>query len=125
MNVIRFDASELADSPNGNASAAVATPRQGASEVSVIRQRQQPGGFNPAHTHDREEVLVLLAGRLDVTAGGATQALQAGDAIVVPANTTHRLRNAGDDVAEWLLVAPAGYRFYRESGEDATPDWSR
>jgi quercetin dioxygenase-like cupin family protein len=125
MTVVRFEERELAASPNGNASAAVATASLGASEVSVIRQRQQPGGFNPSHTHDREEVLVLLGGALDVTANGETSTLAAGDAVVIPAGTPHQLRNAGDAAAEWLLVAPAGYRFYRESGEDATPDWSR
>lgn len=125
MTVIRFETLDLADSPNGNASAAVATASRGATEVSVIRQRQQPGGFNPPHTHNREEVLVLLDGTLDVTWNGETQTLRAGDAIVIPANTAHQLRNAGSGAAEWLLVAPAGYRFYRESGEDATPAWSR
>jgi quercetin dioxygenase-like cupin family protein len=125
MTVTRFDPSTMTDSPNGNASAPIATASRGASEVSVVRQRQQPGGFNPPHTHDREEVLVLLAGMLDVTANGETQTLRAGDAVTVPANTAHQLRNAGDEPAEWLLVAPAGYRFYRESGEDATPAWSR
>lgn len=125
MTVVRFDALDLTDSPNGNASVPIATASRGAREVSVIRQRQQPGGFNPSHTHDREEVLVLLTGTLDVTMDGATQVLRAGDSIVVPAHTAHQLRNAGDEPAEWLLVAPAGYRFYRESGEDATPAWSR
>jgi quercetin dioxygenase-like cupin family protein len=125
MTVVRFDALDLTDSPNGNASAPIATASRGASEVSVIRQHQLPGGFNPSHTHDREEVLVLLGGSLDVTAGDETHTLHAGDTIVVPANTAHQLRNAGDEPAEWLLVAPAGYRFYRESGEDATPAWSR
>ncbi len=125
MSVVRFDTLDLTDSPNGNASAPIATASRGASEVSIIRQRQQPGGFNPSHTHDREEVLVLLAGALDVTSAGKTHALRAGDAIVIPANTAHQLRNAADEPAEWLLVAPAGYRFYRESGEEATPAWSR
>ncbi len=124
MTVIRFDSLDFADSPNGNASAPIATASGGASEVSIIRQRQQPGGFNPSHTHDREEALVLIEGTLDVTAHGETHTLGAGDTIVIPANTAHQIRNAGNDAAEWLLVAPAGYRFYRESGEDATPAWS-
>ena len=125
MTVVRFDTLDLTDSPNGNASVPIATASRGASEVSVIRQRQQPGGFNPSHTHDREEVLVVLEGSLGVTTEGEMHTLHAGDTIVVPAHTPHQLRNAGDEPAEWLLVAPAGYRFYRESGEDATPAWSR
>ena len=125
MTVVRFDTLALTETPNGNASAPIVTASRGASEVSLIRQRQQPGGFNPSHTHDREEALVLLGGKLDVTSGGETHTLQAGDTIVISANTAHQLRNAGDEAAEWLLIAPAGYRFYRDSGEDATPAWSR
>lgn len=125
MTVVRFDALDLTDSPNGNASVPIATASRGAGEVSIIRQRQQPGGFNPSHTHDREEAMVVLEGSLDVTSDGETHTLHAGDTIVIRANTAHQLRNAGDEPAEWLLVAPAGYRFYRESGEEATPAWSR
>ncbi len=125
MTLNRFDAVNFIETPGGNASAPLATASTGAREVSVIRQRQAPGGNNPPHTHDREEVLVLLAGTLDVTSQGETQTLCAGDSVVIPARTPHQLRNSGDEAAEWLLIAPAGYRFYRESGEDATPAWSR
>jgi quercetin dioxygenase-like cupin family protein len=125
MSTIQHDAIDFTETPNGNAAAPIATASRGAAEVSVIRQRQQPGGFNPSHTHDREEVLVLLAGTLDVTVNDKCQTLQTGAAIVVPARAEHQLRNAGDDVAEWLLIAPAGYRFYHASGEEATPAWSR
>ncbi|HYH11830.1 MAG TPA: cupin domain-containing protein [Thermomicrobiales bacterium] len=125
MSIIRHDALQYTDTPNGNAAVAVATASRGATEVSVIRQRQRAGGFNPPHTHDREEVLVLLAGSLDVTMGGETHTLGAGDTVVVPARTEHQLRNVGADTAEWLLIAPAGYRFYHASGEEASPEWAR
>lgn len=122
MSVNRFDSVTFIETPGGNASAPLATASTGASEVSVIRQRQAPGGGNPPHTHDREEVMVLLAGTLDVTLGSATHTLHTGDTLVIPAGATHQLR-AGEP-AEWLLIAPAGYRFYRESGEEAAPAWS-
>lgn len=125
MTVISIETLEYIESPNGNAGAAVATASRGAEEISVIRQRQQPGGFNPPHAHDREEVLVLLAGRIEVTVGDDTHALDAGDAIVIPARAAHQLRTTGDEPAEWLLVAPAGYRFYHASGDEASPAWAR
>ncbi|MBA3306988.1 MAG: cupin domain-containing protein, partial [Thermoleophilaceae bacterium] len=34
----------------------------------MIRQRQAPGAANPAHSHDREEVMVVLSGTVRVTA---------------------------------------------------------
>lgn len=125
MSVIRHEMLEYTETPNGNAALALATASRGTAEVSVIRQRQKPSGFNPPHTHDREEVLVLLEGRLDVTMNDATHTLSAGDAIIIPAHTPHHLRNAGPTNAEWLLVAPAGYRFFHASGEEASPAWAR
>lgn len=125
MPVVKMEELELMETPNGNAAVAVATASRGAREVSVIRQRQAPGGFNPPHTHDREEVLVLLAGTVEVTMDGVARALNAGDTVIVPAGVPHQARNTGEETAEWLLVAPAGYRFYHASGEEATPAWSR
>jgi quercetin dioxygenase-like cupin family protein len=125
MPLNRFDALDFIETPGGNASAPLATASMGACEVSVIRQRQMPGGNNPPHTHNREEVLVLLAGSLEVTLGPTAHTLRRGDTLVIPAGEAHQLRTSGEEPAEWLLVAPAGYRFYHASGEEATPAWSR
>ena len=125
MRVIRRH--ELRDiaTPGGNAGAAMATPSRGATEVSVIRQRQQPGGANPAHTHDREEVLVLLAGAITVTQDGVAHAIAAGDTVIIPPRTPHHLENTGDAPAEWLLIAPAGIRFFHADGAEGTPPWAQ
>jgi quercetin dioxygenase-like cupin family protein len=124
MTVLRNDALAFIETPGANASAAVATPSRGASEVSVIRQRQQPGGSNPPHTHDREEVMVMLLGGIDVTINAETNALTEGDTVIIPAGATHRIVNAGAEPAEWLLIAPAGVRFFHADGAEGTPPWS-
>lgn len=125
VTVVRGAAMSPIETPGGNAGAGLATPNTGAAEVSVIRQRQQPEGTNPAHSHDREEVMVVLAGTVAVTAGDDAHRLVAGDALIVPAQTPHRIENAGPDVAEWLLVAPAGVRFFHANGDEASPPWAR
>ncbi len=120
----RFEELAFIETPGANASAPVATPSKGAQGVSVIRQRQQPGGFNPLHTHDVEEVMVLLAGELDVTANEATITLHAGDSLILPAGTGHQLANRGDVPAEWLIIAPAGVKFFHANGDQGVPPWS-
>ena len=125
MKVIRGTDLQFIETPGGNFGRGVATPSGGAVEVSVIRQRQLPGGSNPAHTHDREEVMVILSGAVTVTVAGEAVALGAGDAAIVPAQTPHQVENTSAEPAEWLLVAPAGVRFFHATGEEASPPWSR
>jgi len=111
------------ESPNGNFGTALATPSLGAQEVSVVRQRQVPGGFNPAHTQSREEVMVLLSGQVSVSGGEQPTELRAGDSLIVPANTLHRIDNTGPVDAEWLIISVAGVQFFREDGAQARPGW--
>jgi mannose-6-phosphate isomerase-like protein (cupin superfamily) len=120
----RFGELAFIETPGGNASAAVATASKGAQGVSVIRQRQQPDGFNPLHTHDVEEVMVLLSGELEVTVKEERVLLHAGDSLIVPAGTGHQLANRGEVPAEWLIIAPAGVKFSHASGEQGVPPWS-
>ncbi len=93
MTVVHADTRQYIETPGGNFGMAVATPSLGATEVSVIRQRQHPGGANPVHTHDREEVMILQVGEVNVTVGAETISLVAGDAVIVPARTPHRVEH--------------------------------
>ncbi|HEU4327523.1 MAG TPA: cupin domain-containing protein [Roseiflexaceae bacterium] len=113
------------ETPGGNTSRGLATPSRGAREVSVVRQRQGPGGSNPLHRHDREEVMVQCTGSVTVEVAGETVALLPGDTLVIPAGAEHRIRNSGDTDAEWLLVAPAGVRFFSAAGEEMRPAWAQ
>jgi quercetin dioxygenase-like cupin family protein len=125
MPIVHNDPGQPIETPGGMCSAALATPSRGATGVSVIRQRQQPGGANPDHTHDREEVLVLLAGEVTVRSGDETYTLRAGDSLIVPPGTPHAVTNPGSIPAEWLIVAQAGVRFFHATGEEALPAWAQ
>lgn len=125
MIVLPNNALAFIETPGANASAAVATPSRGASEVSVVRQRQQPGGFNPVHSHDREEVMVILQGEIALTRDDEEHRLAAGDSAIIPAGAPHRIAAIGGQAAEWLLIAPAGIRFFHADGAEATPPWAR
>ncbi|AZI42464.1 cupin domain-containing protein [Deinococcus psychrotolerans] len=123
MIVHRAQHNQFIPSPNGNTGAALATPSLGAQEVSVVRQHQIPGGFNPVHTQDHEEVMVLLSGSVTISSGEERVALAAGDSLIVPPQTLHRVDNTGPTEAEWLIVSVAGVRLFREDGEEACPAW--
>jgi quercetin dioxygenase-like cupin family protein len=109
---------------NGNAAGPVATPSTGASDVSVIRQRQSAGGIGPHHHHDREEVVLLLAGSIAIHAGPGRAELRAGDAVVLPAGLVHQVETLGAEPAEWLLIAPSGVGFFGDDGQRVSPPWA-
>lgn len=121
MTVKRADDVRMLETPGKNQTGVVVGPTQQAEEVLVLRQRQEPGGNNPMHFHDREEVMILLHGAAHVSVGREEIDLYAGDALIVPAQTLHQIANRGDSSAEWLMVAPAHLRFYRADGEQISP----
>lgn len=113
----------LIPSPNGNATNGIVTAKQGATEVRVTRQREDAGGFNPPHIHDHEEVMIVRGGSVTVEVGEEAAQLGAGDIVVVPPHTLHRITNTGGETGEWLLISPAGTRFFRPDGEEIAPSW--
>lgn len=125
MIIIRHHETQAIETPNGNFGSSLATPQRGASEVSVVRQRQSPGGFNPAHSQNHEEVMVQLIGSVTVSSGDERIELHPGDTIIIPAQTLHRVDNTSTEDAEWLIVSKAGVRFFRETGEEAIPGWTK
>ncbi len=121
----------IADSPPGPAdpptlSLAALTPQAGSADIAVIRQIAPPGIDGPLHSHDRDEVLIMLEGALQVEANGGTIELLAGDAALLPAKTTHQLRNTGAVDAQWMIVSRADLRFFLPDGAEVpAPPWTQ
>ena len=113
------------ETPNGNAVISIATPSRGAHEISVVQQTQQPGGFNPEHRHDREEVMLMQSGAVTLTVDGVEHVLEAGDTAIVPAEAVHQVVNRGETLASWMLIAPAGIKFFTVTGEQMHPAWAQ
>lgn len=125
MIVIPASDQQTIETPNGNYGVGLATPSRGATDVSVIRQRQRPGGFNPLHSQNCEEVMVQLAGSVALSSNDIRVILNPGDVAIIPAHTPHRLDTVGEVDAEWLIISTATVRFFRESGEEARPPWAQ
>ena len=123
MTLIRNQAATPLTTPNGNIVTSLATPSRGARELSVIRQCQRPGGFNPLHSQTREEVMVQLRGRVTVTCAGQETLLEPGDTLIIAAGVLHEIANAGDEDAERLLAFRADVTFHAEDGAAVHPAW--
>lgn len=68
-----------------------------------------PGSGVPSHSHEaEEEAYYVLDGEIEMTVGGRTAPLRAGDFAHVPPRTAHGYRNAGDRTARFLAWTVGG-----------------
>jgi mannose-6-phosphate isomerase-like protein (cupin superfamily) len=75
-------------------------------DLSVIQERVPPGAGEVRHYHERaRQLFFVLAGRLEIELRGQTFALAAGDALEVPPEAPHRVWNAADVDATFLVVS--------------------
>lgn len=102
--------------------------------VSALAPDHSP---HPPHTHDDEEVLIVLSGEADVilpalAGADARQRLRAGDGVYYPAHFPHTLEGTGDAPVNYLMIkwigdptgasAPLGFRRFRcEEPADQQP----
>ena len=105
-----------------------------------------PGSKGVPHVVTREEVLFVLAGTLHVSmstppangratteegvpvrmkAPEAATAAGPGDAVIVPAGSTLRLDNRGDEPASAWVTTNAGLEAVLADGSRVTPPWTR
>jgi mannose-6-phosphate isomerase-like protein (cupin superfamily) len=101
----------------------LAAPSRGARETSVWRLRLDPDAPGVAHSVDREEIFVALAGRALVVLGGERVELRAGDALVVPAGHTFSLAGLGSEAFEAVALVPVGACARMAEGEPFAPPW--
>lgn len=57
--------------------------------LTVGHVRIEKGKVLPEHDHPHEQVTTLISGQLEMTVGGETYTLNAGDAVVIPSNVKH------------------------------------
>ena len=123
----------LADAPTfthaGITFRSLAVPSRGSSEVAVWRTELPAGAASEPHTMSREEVFVVVEGRISGEVGGQAVEARAGDAVIVPADTVLVLRNPGDAPAVITAVTSVGMQATVPSpdGGQATfaPPWAQ
>jgi quercetin dioxygenase-like cupin family protein len=85
-------------------SASAHTPEHGARATGSSVLEVPQGCRLPRHTDSAEEVIVVLAGRAEVTVGGQRDEVQTPGIALVPADVPHEVRNAGDDTLRFLAL---------------------
>jgi quercetin dioxygenase-like cupin family protein len=109
----------------GNHMRGLATPSRGAAEVAVWRGVTEPGATTPPHTHDHEEVLVVLAGSGSASMDGEQVEVSPGDVLIVPPKTLHQLHGPAEgEPLDAIAVMPIGTRTFLPDGEELQAPWS-
>ena len=122
MNVVRSTSAPTFEIP-GVRFTSLASPSLGSRETCVWRVSVERGVESDPHTLDRDEVFVVLDGRVRLTPGGPE--LGAGDAGVVPAGEPIALSNTGDGPALIQVAIRAGFTATMADGTPVgTPPWA-
>jgi len=94
-----FRHDQLAEISQGDVSYRQVGAGVGLSTLQILYETYQPGAESGRVmlTHEGEEGGLIIQGRLEVTVGGQTRVLNAGEAYLFPSTTPHRFRNVGED----------------------------
>lgn len=99
-----------------------AAPSRGSAGLCTWRLTVDVGhGGDAPHTLDRDEVFMVLSGRVQL---GDVE-LGPGDAVVVPAGEPIALTNLGEQKAELIVAITAGFTGHLADGTTVQPPWAQ
>jgi mannose-6-phosphate isomerase-like protein (cupin superfamily) len=87
-------------------------------DLTVTWVEVDPGAEQVLHSHDPEQVYVLVAGEGVMTVGDERREVAAGDLVHIPSDTDHGIENTGDGTLEYVSAATPAFpaaeveRFY-------------
>jgi len=97
-----YAADELPEIAGGRLSYRLVGSDRSGRRLQVIHERYEPQGDSGQEmiSHPGEEAGVVVRGRIEITVGGQTKILSAGDAYYFDSRQPHRFRNPGTEVCE-------------------------
>ena len=122
MQVVPSAARRTATTPNATMTT-LASPSLGGATRSMWIVEMPPGATGPVHAFAEEVIWAVTRGTGEITAGGETAPLGAGDTVVLPGGELRRLTAGPDGFSAVVTTASPG-TVTREDGTSAgTPEW--
>jgi transcriptional regulator with XRE-family HTH domain len=90
-----YAADELVEIGNEAASLRLVAAQRPGRQLTVLHERYEPDAATG----------VVVRGKVELTVGGQTRVLEAGDAYYFSSSTPHRFRNVGDEVCEIISAS--------------------
>lgn len=108
--VFPFDQMPVKAMANGGESRGIVQGVLATGESVALHESMQPVGSvpNPAHRIEHSEFIVVREGTLEYEHDGKSEKVGPGGVIYVAFGTLHRVRNAGDVPAKYVVVAIGG-----------------
>jgi quercetin dioxygenase-like cupin family protein len=100
------------------------SPALGSRELCAWRTELPPGAQGPTHRVSREEVFLLLSGRLELSIDGETRTLTPGDAAVAPPGSSIGLANETEEPARMWVTTSIGLTATMADGSQISPPWA-
>ncbi|HET7761930.1 MAG TPA: cupin domain-containing protein [Phycicoccus sp.] len=97
--------------------------RYAGTEVAVWRTEMGPSASGPSHRIDRDVVVVLVDGALEVHLDDEVETLDPGDAVLIPSGSVRRLMAAEDGAVTLSAAFPGGVARVGD-GEPVIVPWS-
>jgi mannose-6-phosphate isomerase-like protein (cupin superfamily) len=110
MHALKKETAPRYSRPEGITSYLLASPRTNSAEhLTITLAVIQPGGEQRIHSHQPEQVYLILEGRGLMTVGGETQCVGPGDCVFIPSGQPHGLKNDGDVTLRYFSAAASAY----------------
>lgn len=108
----------------GNLMRGLAVAATGATEAEVWEARMVPGASTPPHSHDAEEIVVVIEGAIEANVSDETSTVSAGEVLIVPAGTVHQLRNvAKGETRKIAVLGRVGAKTFWPDGRVLETPW--
>lgn len=82
-----------------------------------------PGSVVPEHSHDNEQLGIILAGSVEFRVGDETRQLGVGDTWSIPSNTPHEVVTGPEGAVMIDVFAPVREDWKPLEQVDRTPRW--
>lgn len=110
---------------SGNALVGLATTSLGTTNVEVWRSSIAVGSRTPLHTHESEEVFVVLAGQGVLHVADQALPFSAPATVIAPAGLAHWVENTGSVPTDQIVVVAAGSAIVDADGRIMDLPWRK